>query len=151
MRLKIGELSRISGASVETIRFYEKVGILEAADRTTGNYRVYDKEQIERLRFIRHCRMQGLSLQEIQILINIINNPDTGCAAVHGIIEKHLHKIEEQLTALTYLREKLQAIKKESDCRGEAGCKIIHLLANEDDCDFCSQLRKRKDNKKAPE
>lgn len=148
MRIKIGELAKISGLSVGAIRFYEKAGVLEAADRTAGNYRLYGDEQIERLRFIRHCRMQGLSLEEIQILLNTIKHPDRSCGAVHNLIDKHIRQIDRQLSDLQDLKQKLQAIKTDSQCKGHEGCNIIHLLAGEDDCSFCSELRKREDNKK---
>ncbi|WP_300882315.1 MerR family transcriptional regulator, partial [uncultured Desulfovibrio sp.] len=69
MKVKIGELAKMTGCEVVTIRYYEKEGLLKKPERTEGNYRIYEDDDIARLRFIRHCRQHGMSLSEIRALL----------------------------------------------------------------------------------
>ena len=80
--LKIGDLARATGTKVVTIRYYEKIGLLAAPDRTAGNYRSYDAAALERLRFIRRCRDLGFSLDQIRELLDLSSDVARSCADV---------------------------------------------------------------------
>ena len=118
MRIKIGELARLSGLSVGAIRFYEKEGLLCAPDRSSGNYRLYGEREIERLRFIRHARFQGLSLEEIRLVLEYREKPGSDCQAIHSLIDRHIEEIGMQIEKLEKLRADLLAIKCRGACKG---------------------------------
>src|SRR5690625_3792928 len=79
MPIKIGELAKRTGFTVETIRYYEKEGLLPEPARSHGNYRLYGDEHIERLRFIRHCRTLDMALSEVRILLQYRDTPYEDC------------------------------------------------------------------------
>ncbi len=74
--MKIGELARKAGCQVVTIRYYEKEGLLGSPERTGSNYRIYSDEDLDRLRFIRHCRLHGMTLAEIRVLLAVREHPN---------------------------------------------------------------------------
>ena len=76
MLIKIGELAKRTGATVETIRYYEKEGLLPEPSRSAGNYRLYNEEHIEHLQFILHCRALDMALDEVRVLLQYWNEPD---------------------------------------------------------------------------
>ncbi|MDT1893431.1 MerR family transcriptional regulator, partial [Acinetobacter baumannii] len=90
MSLKIGELSRLTGCPVVTIRFYEKEGLLAEPERTEGNDRIYNKTHLERLQFILNCRLLNMNLDEIQSLISFKMKPCGDCSSVNLLIDKHI-------------------------------------------------------------
>lgn len=143
MGIKIGELSRLSGLSPGAIRFYEKAGIIRRPERSAGNYRLYDDEAIERLRFARHCRQQGLSLDETRLLLAYMDRPTANCAAIHEMVDRHIALLDEQIEQLGKLRARLVSCRESALCEGSAGCGIVNLLRGDDDCPFCEQLRER--------
>ena len=99
--MRIGEVAKISRCPAVTIRYYEKIGLLSNAKRTAANYRIYDQNDLERLRFIRHCRNHGMSLADIEKLLSI---KDDGSALHDGdivaIIESHRKNIKAQIASL---------------------------------------------------
>ncbi len=106
--MRIGEVAKISRCPAVTIRYYEKIGLLPNAKRTAANYRIYDQNDLERLRFIRHCRNHGMSLADIEKLLSI---KDDGSALHDGdivaIIESHRKNIKAQIASLDALLRKL--------------------------------------------
>lgn len=126
--LRIGEVARLSGCSPETIRHYEKVGLLEAPLRSSSGYRVYDIDAVDRLGFIRHGRELGLDLRTIGELLALADHPDADCRAVEWIASKHLQQIEARIASLQQLAGELRAMV--SQCRGGrvAECRIIEAL-----------------------
>lgn len=84
MKVKIGELAKMTGCQVVTIRYYEKEGLLKRPERTERNYRLYGDEDIARLRFIRHCRRHGMSLDEIRTLLVYSDHP----TVMRGVITR---------------------------------------------------------------
>ncbi len=84
--MKIGELARSSGVNSETIRYYEKIGLLPRALRTDSNYRDYGPHDVERLAFIRHARGLGFELADIRSLIDLAEQPDRDCGEVDAIV-----------------------------------------------------------------
>ena len=88
MKVKIGELAKMTGCQVVTIRYYEKEGLLKRPERTERNYRLYGEEDMARLRFIRHCRQHGMSLDEIRTLLVYSDHPTGSCEWINALIRK---------------------------------------------------------------
>lgn len=135
--MKIGELAKQAGCKVVTIHYYEKKGLMPAPERTQSNYREYDKKDLERLNFIRHCRSHGMSLDEIAQLLLIARNPENMCSLVHPLLEKHIRNVERQIAELQKLKDSLEVIR--GQCEGEGGdCSVLKSLGNFADCAYCS-------------
>ena len=149
MKMKIGELANISGCQVVTIRFYEKKGLLSKTERTESNYRLYSDMDIERLRFIRHCRRHGMKLPEIRKLLAFKDNPDSGCGWINTLIETHIGDVVEQINSLTLLKEELQSLLYK--CSGdEESCGILKSLDSVDGCPYCENLMIKKAKRLPP-
>ena len=129
--LGIGEVARLSGCSAETIRHYEKLGLLAAPERGANGYRRYRREAVRRLGFIRHGRELGLELHAIKELLELADRPDADCAAADRIASHHLQRIEARIGALQQLADELRTVV--SQCRGGriADCRIIEALFTE--------------------
>jgi MerR family Zn(II)-responsive transcriptional regulator of zntA len=102
---RIGALAAASGVSVDTLRFYEREGLLPPATRTAGGFRLYPPEIAERLRFIKQGRELGLSLREIRQLVEPDNEQ---CCAVRDVIAARLADVDRRLHDLTSFRKTLQ-------------------------------------------
>lgn len=130
--MKIGELAKITGCQVGTIRFYETSGLLPAAPRTQGNYRVYGEEHKKSLQFILHCRALDLSIDEVKELINLKSAQASDARKAHSIIENHILEINKKITQLESLKSELEflAHKCGHDHREEKGetCCLIEAL-----------------------
>ncbi|WP_346796245.1 helix-turn-helix domain-containing protein [Halomonas sp. Bachu 37] len=126
--LKIGEVARSSGCSVETIRHYEKLGLLTPPKRGDNGYRYYTPNAVEQLGFIRHGRELGLDLHTIHELLNLTSHPDAECRQVDAIASQHLQRIEARITALQALAQELRTVI--SQCRGGSirECRIVEAL-----------------------
>lgn len=142
MAMKIGELAKKAGCQVVTIRYYEKEGLLAEPERTGANYRLYGDRDIERLRFILHCRRHGMKLSEIRALLAFKDKPETSCRWVNTLIEKHIADVSEQIASLAQLKEQLELLlcKCSGDSDGE--CKIIESLS--EPCPHCENFLCRK-------
>ncbi|WP_392551982.1 MerR family transcriptional regulator [Orbus wheelerorum] len=127
--MKIGELASIAGCTSETIRFYEKIGLLPQAERTQSNYRIYGKKHLERLIFIRNCRALEMSHEEIRMLIAIIDSPNQlEHQSAHLLLASHLHHIDERIDELTSLRKQLVRLQNHCHPNNES-CGILQELA----------------------
>jgi len=134
--LSIGELSRRTGVKVPTIRYYEQMGLLDAAERSDGNQRRYGKPERERLSFIKHGRDLGLSIESIRELIELSAHPDRPCAQIDRIAAEQLASVRERIARLRKLELELERIA--THCDGEhqvRDCYVIRALANHDLCD----------------
>ena len=116
MKMRIGELARMAGCQVVTIRYYEKEGLLPPPERSDGNYRLYDEAQVERLRFIRHCRLHGMTLDEIRQLLEFQENPVSDCSWVDDLVSRHIENVNSQIASLQQLKKRLEALRHE--CSG---------------------------------
>jgi Cd(II)/Pb(II)-responsive transcriptional regulator len=141
MKVKIGELSRMSGCQVVTIRFYEKQGLLTKPERSGANYRLYGDADIERLRFIRHCRRYGMKLSEIRELLAFRDNPKTDCSWVGSLVKEHIDNVTEQIEALTALKEYLERLQHRCPAGKKGGCGILESLSDVDGCPYCEDFR----------
>ena len=126
MKVKIGELAKMTGCQVVTIRYYEKEGLLKRPERTERNYRLYGDEDIARLRFIRHCRQHGMSLDEIRTLLVYSDHPTGSCDWINRLIRTHIEAVEQQIRDLEHLRAHLESLNHKCDGSREGGCTVRH-------------------------
>ncbi|CAN7400482.1 Cd(II)/Pb(II)-responsive transcriptional regulator [Massilia sp. LjRoot122] len=109
--MKIGELADRSGCLVETIRYYERIGLLKAPERAANNYRNYDERHSERLSFIRHCRALDMTIDEIRVLSNLRDHPEQECAGVNELLDRHISLVEKRIQALAALEAQLRTLR----------------------------------------
>jgi Cd(II)/Pb(II)-responsive transcriptional regulator len=129
MNMRIGELGKLTGCQPETIRFYEQKGLLPSPVRSGANYRLYDATHAERLHFIRRCRALGMSLDEVQILLDFHDQPDRLCGAVNDLVDEHIGQIDRQIAELSTLRSELTQLRAQCDStRPAASCNILRQL-----------------------
>lgn len=133
--MKIGELARRTAAKPETIRFYEKAGLLPSPPRTRGNYRDYGEKDFRRLAFIRHARGLGFDLEDIRALLELSDQPQRDCSEVDRITSGHLEVVHAKIAQLECLRSELERMLRQ--CRGGrvSDCRIIEALSNHDRCE----------------
>lgn len=127
--MRIGELGRAAGVDVETIRYYEKRGLLPEPARGRNGYRVYESAQLERLAFIRHCRALDMSLTEIGRLLALAAHPEAECRDVDHLIDAQLARVQERLETLHTLERQLKALRARCHSQAQAGtCGILNEL-----------------------
>lgn len=126
--LTIGELGKATSTKVETIRYYERIGLLPKPPRTHGNYRAYAKVELGRLSFIRRARDLGFSLDQVRALLSLSDDRCRDCATVDTLARDHLAEVERKITDLTALHRELAALI--NSCHGGtvAECRIIEAL-----------------------
>ena len=110
--MKIGELSTASDTPIETIRFYEREGLLPAPGRTAGNFRVYESPHLERLKFIRHCRGLDMSLDEVRVLLRYKDAPDADCGDVNALLDEHIGHVSTRIRELRALEKQLRELRE---------------------------------------
>tara|TARA_B100001105_G_scaffold160590_1_gene129212 strand:+ start:947 stop:1396 length:450 start_codon:yes stop_codon:yes gene_type:complete len=101
--LSIGSLSQQSGVNIETIRYYEKIGVMPKPERSAGGYRVYGPEHVKRLHFVRRGRELGFSLDELRGLLRLVDGHSYTCAEVHALTIEHLEDIRQKIADLKRL------------------------------------------------
>jgi Cd(II)/Pb(II)-responsive transcriptional regulator len=124
--MRIGELAARTGCPVETIRYYEREGLLPAPSRSAGNYRQYDAGHVERLSFIRHCRSLDMTQEEIRALLALRDRPEAECGSANRLIEEHLHHVEVRIAELESLRSQLRDLR--ARCSGEGASEACGIL-----------------------
>ncbi len=128
--MKIGELAQIAQTTVETVRYYEKEGLLPETTRTAGNFRVYDATHQERLRFIRNCRALDMSHEEIRTLLGLTDQPAEGCGAINALFDQHMAHVDERISELTHLKAQLATLRQRCQTeRAVDACGILQGLA----------------------
>jgi MerR family mercuric resistance operon transcriptional regulator len=124
----IGAVSKRSGVHIETIRYYERIGLTPPPPRTAGGSRVYDAALLRRLSFIRRCRDVGFSLDEIRALLEMTDRRDFTCAEIHAMTLTHLGAVRERIADLQRLEGALAGMAARCD-RGETPeCPILDAL-----------------------
>lgn len=127
--MKIGELALAAQTQVETIRYYEREGLLPKAPRSEGNYRIYGPEHVERLAFVRHCRSLDMTLDEIRVLLRFKDEPQAECGEVNALLDEHIGHVATRIRELRQLEKQLKALREQ--CAGSsesAHCGILHEL-----------------------
>lgn len=127
--LTIGALSKATGCKVETIRYYERIGLLPAPGRTAGNYRRYGPEHRRRLSFIRRSRELGFPLGDVRELLRLADETDRDCGEVDRIAQDHLHEVERKIDALRMLAKELRRISTQCQGGTVSECRIIEALS----------------------
>lgn len=127
--MKIGELARATTTKVETIRFYEKIGLLAEPGRTDGNYRVYGREHLARLSFVRRARDLGFTLDQVRALLALSDDRDRPCGAVDAVARQHLGEIDRKIADLRALRRELDDLISQCGQGSISTCRIIEALA----------------------
>ena len=127
-RFSIGELSKQTGCKVETIRYYEKVGLFPAPPRTVGGHRLYGSDHAKRLSFIRRSRELGFSLDEIRALLRLADGREIDCGRVKEITLHHVQCVKEKIKDLRNLERTLTAISNECEGGIAPCCPIIEAL-----------------------
>lgn len=127
----IGTLSEQTGCHIETIRYYERIGLLPKPPRTEGGHRIYNKEQMKRLVFICRSRELGFSLEEIRTLLRLVDGKRYTCQQVKTIMEKHLGDIKKKISDLRRLQKTLGDISAQCEGGQVPECPIIDVLFEE--------------------
>ncbi|MDF2381815.1 helix-turn-helix domain-containing protein [Nostoc ellipsosporum NOK] len=127
-RMKIGELARTTSTKVETIRFYEKIGLLEAPGRTAGNYRQYSADHLARLSFVRRARDLGFTLDQVRALLALSDDRTRPCGAVDAVAREHLAEIDKKIADLRALRRELDELISQCSQGAISECRIIEAL-----------------------
>jgi Cd(II)/Pb(II)-responsive transcriptional regulator len=109
--LKIGELAKLTGCLVETIRYYEREGLLLEPARSEGNYRLYTNVHIERLQFILHCRSLDMTREEIRNLLKFRDAPDENCSQVDALLDEHIVHVSNRIKQLRFLQQDLRKLR----------------------------------------
>ncbi len=131
-RLRIGEVARESGVGIETIRFYEREGVLDAPMRTAGGYRAYPREAVDQLKFVRRAKNLGFTLKEIRDLLSLKADPRKPCAEVDRRVAEKIEAIEAKIADLRRIQQALEQLA--AACPGNASvksCNILQALADD--------------------
>jgi Cu(I)-responsive transcriptional regulator len=129
MALSIGDLAKATGTKVETIRYYERIGLLPKPARTAGNYRDYGNGEMTRLSFVRRARSLGFSIDQVRALLGLSDDRSCDCAKVDLIASEHLREVDRKIADLTLLRNELEAVIQSCSGGTVAECRIIEALA----------------------
>src|SRR5579863_330882 len=127
--MTIGELARRTACGIETIRFYEREGLLPKPGRTSGNFRRYRQEHAELLSFIRHCRSLDMGLNEIRVLLRFRSAPDENCVEVNALLDSHIGHVEERIAELQSLEVQLKTLREKcSNGKSADRCGVLQGL-----------------------
>jgi DNA-binding transcriptional MerR regulator len=127
--LTIGQLSRATDTNIETIRYYEKIGLLPTPRRTAGNYRCYATEHLQRLGFIRRARELGFSIGDVRVLLKLAAQTESRCEEVRQLVARNLEATERKIEALTRLRRDLRDTLNSCEGGPIAECAVIQTLS----------------------
>jgi DNA-binding transcriptional MerR regulator len=125
----IGALAEATDAKVETVRYYERIGLLPEPERTTGNYRAYTGDHLARLSFIRRARDLGFTLDQVRALLGLADNKTNDCCAVDAMARDHLTEIDRKIADLKALRRELNDLLGQGKQGTIADCRIIGALS----------------------
>lgn len=130
----IGQIAREAGVGVETVRFYERQGLIAAPSRRASGYRQFDEAVVDRLRFIREAKALGFTLNEIKELLSLKLDPSTTCTDVKKRAEAKITDIEAKLDSLIRMKQALVKLTKSCSGRGTTSdCPILDALDGEEE------------------
>ena len=130
--MRIGQLAERSGTQIETIRYYEHVGLIPAPMRSTSGYREFSPEDLQRLAFVRRCRELGFSIKEIRSLLMLAKRRDSSCTNVTRLAAQHLKEVRQRLADLQRLERALDTLILSCANGRVADCKILETLGRVD-------------------
>ena len=132
--LTIGKVAKRTGIGIETVRYYEREGLIGPADRTESNYRIYQQGDIDRLRFIKHAKSLGFTLNEIAELLSLRHDPSMSKADVKKKTEDKIDSIRTKIDDLDRILKALEHLNEQCDGDGPIGeCPILKAMAQDDD------------------
>lgn len=129
--MKIGELSQAAGTTVETVRYYEKEGLLAAPERGLNNYRSYSPAHLERLRLIRNCRALDMTHDEIRAILSLADDHRSDCGPINDIFDQHISHVDARIAELRHLKTQLLDLRQRClSVQADAeNCGILHGLS----------------------
>ncbi|MBW7835368.1 MAG: helix-turn-helix domain-containing protein [Sphingomonadales bacterium] len=130
----IGRLARRTGAKVQTIRYYEEIGLLSKPPRSEGNQRLYGEQEVDRLAFIRHARELGFSLAAVRDLLSLSDSPGQSCEAADVIARCQLEAVEARIARLQSLKRELERMIEQCQGGKIADCRVIEVLSDHNQC-----------------
>lgn len=128
LNLTRGALAKKTGVNIETIRFYEKIGVMPDPVRSGSGYRLYGESDLKRLSFIRRCRELGFSLDDVRGLLGLVDGGDYTCAEVHDISIVHLSEVRQKIRDLEKMERTLKEMVSQCDRGLVPECPIIDAL-----------------------
>ena len=128
--MRIGALAKVTRTAIETIRFYEREGLLPAAARADNNYRLYTDAHAERLAFIRHCRNLDMTLDEIRSLLRFKEAPSEDCGEVNALLDEHIGHVAQRIRELRTLKDQLELLR--ARCRTPQATNACGILTGLD-------------------
>lgn len=128
--LSIGELSKLTECNIETIRYYERINILKKPRRTSGGRRIYNKDEMKRLLFVRRCRELGFRLDEVRELLRLVDGEKYTCAEVKEITVDHADDVQTKIKDLRKIEKVLRSMATKCEGRNLPDCPIIDVLFN---------------------
>ncbi|MEO1025732.1 MAG: helix-turn-helix domain-containing protein [Pseudomonadota bacterium] len=123
----IGRASEQSGVNIETIRYYEREGVVPKPGRSAGGRRLYSSDEIAKLRFVRRCRDLGFPISIIKTFLSLTTQNDRSCGEVKAMAENHLSEITAKIENLVRLQDALLSLSKNCD-DGTAACPMLDAL-----------------------
>jgi len=126
----IGEVARLSGVKVPTIRYYEDIGLLPAPQRTQANRRLYRIADLRRVEFIRHARELGFAVDAIRALLALQDHPEQSCAEADAIARARLAEVDRRIASLMALKAELEHMIAQCAQGRVADCRVIETLAD---------------------
>ena len=129
--MTIGQLGKATGTAAETVRYYEKIGLLPKVARTFGNYRSYGSAEADRLGFIRRARDLGFSIEQVRALLSLADERDRECREVDQLAKQHLTEVDRKIAGLRALRHELSAVIEQCQSGKVAECRILKALASQ--------------------
>ncbi len=127
----IGSLSKGTGCKIETIRYYERIGLLPEPPRSQGGHRLYEEAHLKRLTFIRRSRQLGFTLHEVRGLLRLVDGGEYSCAEVKALTLDHVAEVRRKLADLRKVKRVLEAMAAECDGGEVPECPIIDTLYQE--------------------
>lgn len=129
--MRIGELAKTAGTTVETVRYYEKEGLLTAPERGLNNYRSYSPAHLERLRLIRNCRALDMTHDEIRAVLSLADDHQSGCGPINEIFDQHIAHVDTRISELRHLKTQLLELRQRclSVQPDAEKCGILHGLS----------------------
>lgn len=136
--MKIGELAVSADCDVQTVRFYEREGLLEAPRRDESGHRHYLAKHLARVRFIRHCRELDLPLSEVRQLLAFAAEPSKSCAQVNELLDGHIALVKQRLAMLKALEKQLVALRRTCDGDTTHPCAILESFVSAAEDQACA-------------
>ncbi|PKB14324.1 MerR family transcriptional regulator [Novosphingobium kunmingense] len=125
----IGKLATATGVNIETIRYYERAGLIAPPARTDGNYRTYGEADITRLRFVKRTRDLGFTLEQVRALLGLSDQRERDCGTIDAMVIEHLAEVDRKIADLTALRRELADAVASCEGGTVAECRILETFS----------------------